>query len=132
MTGDRQLLQIGLEKLLQNAWKYSSKKEKTIIEFGTITKQRLIENEVEIPPHILEHLDENKTIYFIQDNGVGFPQEKAGKIFQIFYRLHTREEFEGTGIGLAIVHDVIDVNGGKIWCHGKVDEGAKFYFSFNK
>ncbi len=132
MTGNRQLLQIGLEKLLENAWKYSSKKEKTIVEFGTITKQRLIENEVDISPHILEHLDENETIYFLQDNGVGFPQEKADKIFQIFHRLHTQEEFEGTGIGLAIVQNVIDAHDGKIWCHGKVDEGATFYFSINR
>lgn len=128
VNGQKQLLQIGLENILNNSWKYSSKKEKTIIQFGTMTKDDLIKNQVDIPLDISENLDEEQTIYFIQDNGAGFNQKHVDQMFEVFQRLHTTDEFPGTGIGLAIVERVITCLGGKIWANGIIDKGATVYF----
>lgn len=108
---------------------YSSKQPKATIEFGTMQKQTLIANQTNTPFEILSQLDANQPIYFIRDNGAGFDQEDSAKVFEMFQRLHTRNEFDGTGIGLAIVKKIVDFHGGEIWCQGKVNEGATFYFS---
>lgn len=110
VNGDSGLLRIMLENLLNNAWKFTSKKENSIIEFGILVK-------------------EEKNIYFIRDNGVGFDMEYADKLFTPFHRLHSDEEFTGTGVGLANVNRIINMHGGKIWAEGKVGEGATFYFT---
>jgi PAS domain S-box-containing protein len=96
--------------LISNAIKYSGKKEKPEIEIGST------------------HSD-NHTIYFIKDNGSGFDMEYADKLFGVFQRLHNPNEFEGTGVGLAIVHRIITKHGGTIWANAKRNEGATFYFS---
>jgi PAS domain S-box-containing protein len=108
--GDRGLLRIALQNLLDNAWKYSSRRGKTRIAFG---------------------LGENagRRAYFVSDNGTGFDMAHAGKLFGAFQRLHTPEEFPGSGIGLATVARIIQRHGGEVWAEGKVDEGATFRFT---
>jgi len=109
LVGDYNLLKIMMENLLNNSWKFTSKKEDAIIEFGAYKK-------------------EEKTIYYIKDNGVGFDQEYADKLFVPFQRLHSEEDFPGTGVGLANVNRIINMHGGKIWAEGKINQGATFYF----
>ncbi|WDT82825.1 MAG: ATP-binding protein (plasmid) [Candidatus Manganitrophus sp.] len=102
--GDRGLLRIALENLLGNAWKFTSKRPKAIIEFGRVEK-------------------EGKPIYFIRDNGAGFDMAYADKLFGAFQRLHSLNEFEGTGIGLATVQRIIHRHGGKVWTEAGVEKG---------
>lgn len=109
-SADPRLMRIVFENLLLNAWKFTGKNDKTIIEFGLTTK-------------------EDKKVYFIRDNGAGFDMEYAGKLFAPFQRLHNVEEFSGTGIGLAIVKRIITRHGGSIWAEAKVGEGATIYFT---
>ena len=100
--------------LVSNAIKYSSKKEKPVVHVGYYTDKK------------------EGNIYFVKDNGVGFDMSYYDKLFGVFQRLHSAEDFEGTGIGLAIVHRIISKHGGKIWAEGKADEGATFYFTTGK
>lgn len=97
--------------LITNAIKYSSKKEKPLIQVGYYADKK------------------EGNIYYVKDNGVGFDMNYYDKLFGVFQRLHSSDEFEGTGIGLAIVHRIISKHGGKIWAEGKADEGATFYFT---
>lgn len=97
--------------LITNALKYSSKKENPEIHIGCFEDQK------------------EGNIYFVKDNGVGFDMNYYDKLFGVFQRLHSAEEFEGTGIGLAIVHRIVSKHGGRIWAEGKPDEGATFYFT---
>jgi PAS domain S-box-containing protein len=96
--------------LIANAVKYSSKKENPDI-------------------HIGSYLSEGECIYFIRDNGAGFDMKYASRLFGVFQRLHSKQEFEGTGVGLALIHRIITRHGGRVWAEGKVNEGATFYFS---
>jgi PAS domain S-box-containing protein len=112
--GDQQLLRVMLTNLLNNAWKFTSKKEQSVIEFG-----RLDDNP-DVP------------IYFVRDNGVGFNMDYADKLFGTFQRLHSTHEFEGTGIGLATVKRIVLRHGGRIWAEGDVNHGATFYFTLGE
>lgn len=110
VNASAQLVTILLENLLGNAWKYSSKKEQVTIEFGQFRKH-------------------GESVFFVRDNGVGFDTTSAEDIFVAFKRLHTRQEFEGTGIGLAIVQKIVQCHRGRIWYESIPDEGATFYFT---
>ena len=99
--------------LISNAVKYSRLKEKPVIEISSSIK-------------------ENEIIYKIQDNGAGFDMRYADKLFGVFQRLHSDDEFEGIGVGLAIVDRIITKHGGRVWAEAKVGEGAIFYFTLNK
>jgi PAS domain S-box-containing protein len=107
---DERLLRVALENLLGNAWKFTSKLENARIEVG------------------VEYVN-NDAVFFVRDNGVGFSMDYADKLFGPFQRLHTVEEFPGTGIGLAIVQRIINRHGGKVWAESKPGEGATFYFT---
>ncbi|MEO5889492.1 MAG: PAS domain S-box protein [Ferruginibacter sp.] len=100
------------QNLLMNATKYSSKKDDPIVEVGLI------------------ETDKGKT-YFVKDNGAGFDMTYYNKMFDVFQRFHRQEEFEGTGVGLAIVHKIIQKHGGEIWAESVVDKGATFYFTLD-
>lgn len=108
--GDKALLVQVWTNLISNAFKYTKHKEKAEITIGAETKQ-------------------DEIIYSIRDNGAGFDMKYADKLFKVFQRLHGSEEFEGTGVGLAIVARIVARHGGKVWAEAKVDEGATFYFS---
>lgn len=113
VKGDRGLMNILLQNLLFNAWKYTRKKSEANIEFGTF-------------------LQNEKKVYFVRDNGAGFDMKYVDKLFGAFQRLHTDHEFTGTGIGLAIAMRVITRHGGKIWTEAEVEKGATFYFTISE
>lgn len=110
--GDLAMIRQVWINLISNALKYSSKKEISEIEIGSFKQ------------------DAKKT-YYISDNGAGFDMKYADKLFGVFQRLHKMNEYEGTGVGLALVKTIIKRHGGEVWAEGKVNEGAKFYFSLN-
>lgn len=110
VEGDPQLLRIALENLLRNAWKFTRDKPHATIELGA-------------------RAERGETVYFVRDDGVGFDPTFATRIFQPFQRFHTQDEFEGTGIGLAIVERVIRHHGGRIWPQSSPGGGASFCFT---
>ena len=113
VQGDKHMFRTVWENLISNALKYSRKEEKS---------------QIEICSWEMEH----EIIYAIKDNGVGFDNSYANKLFAVFQRLHPRSEFKGNGIGLANVKRIISSHGGKIWATGEIDKGATFCFSLPK
>jgi len=109
VEGDRRLLGIVFDNLLDNAWKFTAKTIQPYIEFGVTER-------------------EGETAYFITDNGAGFDMQNVDKLFGAFQRLHTPEAFPGIGIGLASVARSIHRHGGRVWAEGEIDKGATFYF----
>jgi signal transduction histidine kinase len=109
-VGDPALLRSTLLNLLENAWKFTGKREDGCIEVG-------------------DRMDDGKRVFFVRDNGAGFDPELAYKLFNPFQRLHSSSEFEGTGIGLATVDRIIRRHGGHIWANGEVGRGATFSFT---
>jgi PAS domain S-box-containing protein len=108
--GDQSLLQVVLENLLGNAWKFTSKHPRAKIKLGG--------TQIEGQP-----------TYFVHDDGAGFDMTYADKLFGAFQRLHAVEEFSGTGIGLATVQRIVHRHGGRLWAEGEVENGATFYFT---
>ncbi len=113
VVGDGRLLRIALANLLDNAWKFTSKHPRARLEFG-ITQE------------------DGSPVYFVRDDGAGFNMAFAEKLFQTFQRLHTPEEFPGTGIGLTIAQRIVKRHGGRIWADGAVERGATLYFSLSR
>ena len=112
-NGDASLLQVVLDNLLGNAWKYTSVREQAVIEFGV--------REIDGVP-----------TYFVRDNGAGFDMTDAEKLFFPFQRLAGAESSRGFGIGLATVERIIRQHGGKVWAESELDQGASFYFTLSK
>jgi light-regulated signal transduction histidine kinase (bacteriophytochrome) len=111
--GDARLLKQVWINLIGNALKYSAKREHPHIEIGA-------ESEDGVP------------VYFVRDNGVGFDMRYANKLFGVFQRLHVSDDYEGTGIGLAIVQRIVGRHGGKVWAQAAADRGATFYFTLTQ
>jgi PAS domain S-box-containing protein len=109
VQGDERLLRIALENLFGNALKFTSKVAHPRIEFGSA-------------------LQAGERVCFVRDNGVGFDMKYAHRLFQVFQRLHTTGEFEGTGVGLAIVERIIKRHGGRIWAESSGSQGTTFHF----
>ena len=111
--GDKALLKILLHNLLENAWKYTAKVERAMIEFCAIETN-------------------GKIVYSIKDNGAGFDMTYRDKLFKAFQRLHSSADYPGTGIGLAIVQRIVNRHGGRTWAEAKVGAGATFYFTLQR
>jgi len=107
---DKDLIKIALNNLFGNAWKFTSRSSTTLIEFQMIEHQK-------------------KRVYLVRDNGAGFDMEQGEKLFKPFQRLHNKNDFEGTGIGLTIVRRIVERHGGNIWFEAAVNYGATFYFT---
>ena len=109
-TGDAGLLRVVMENLLENAWKFTSKETEALIEFGAVGEG-------------------GGPVYYVRDNGVGFDETYADKLFAPFQRLHGEGEFEGTGLGLSTVARIVRRHGGTLWAEGEVGRGATFFFA---
>jgi len=136
---DPALLKQVWANLLANALKFTRKREEAHIEIGVISDFRSqisdpashpFKSEISnLQSHSASLRGQVFAIYFIRDNGVGFDMRYADKLFGVFQRLHRAEEYEGTGVGLAIVQRIVHRHGGEVWAEGKVGEGAVFYFT---
>ena len=114
ILGDPGLIRIALENLVGNAWKFTARASQARIEVGSVLSQ------------------DGNTIYFVRDNGAGFDMRQSERLFRPFERLHTAEEFDGTGVGLSIVQRIIERHGGRIWAESEVGKGSTFHFRLGR
>jgi len=113
VQGDPALVRQVFANLLDNALKYSRQREVTRITVDCESR-------------------DGELVFIVRDNGVGFDMRYADELFQVFQRLHRAEDYEGTGVGLAIVQRIVTRHGGRLWAEGKLDEGASFYFTLTR
>jgi light-regulated signal transduction histidine kinase (bacteriophytochrome) len=109
---DERLVHILLKNLIENAWKFSKTRQDAVVEFGETSRN-------------------GRRTFFVRDNGAGFSMENASRMFNPFQRFHAQEQFEGTGIGLAIVKRVVSRHGGAVWAESQKDKGATFFFALD-
>lgn len=109
--GDAAMIRQVFSNLISNAVKYTRQREKRVVEIGSTTNGN------------------DEIVYFVRDNGIGFDMRYVEKLFGVFKRLHSDSEYEGTGVGLAIVKRILDRHNGHVWAEGKPEEGATFYFT---
>ncbi|SKB55375.1 His Kinase A (phospho-acceptor) domain-containing protein [Salegentibacter holothuriorum] len=110
IKGDKNMLKQLFFNIISNAFKYTGKRKDAVIEIGS-------------------YLEANQQVYYVKDNGAGFDSRYYNKLFGVFQRLHSSNEFEGTGVGLAIVQKIVSKHDGRVWADGKVGEGACFYIA---
>lgn len=110
---DQVLITEVFSNLLSNAVKFTKKKPDAEIEIGA-------------------QVEDGENIYYVKDNGIGFDMAEAENLFEVFQRFHTSPDFEGTGVGLAIVQHIIKRHGGRVWAEGKLNQGATFHFTLPK
>lgn len=110
VNADQGLMSVVMDNLIRNAWKYTSRHDRSSIEFAWTVRG-------------------GRRIFYVRDDGAGFDPRKADRLFQPFQRLHSSSEFPGTGIGLATVQRIIARHGGRIWAEGQIEHGATFYFT---
>jgi light-regulated signal transduction histidine kinase (bacteriophytochrome) len=108
--GDLSMVQQVIVNLLTNAIKFTKTREASFIEVGGYKKER-------------------ENVYYVRDNGVGFDRNLSARLFGLFQRMHDSRQFEGTGIGLFMIKQIIEKHGGRVWAEGEPDKGAAFYFS---
>jgi signal transduction histidine kinase len=113
VRADPSLIRTVLRNLVENAWKFTSRRDDALIEFGTTPTS------------------DARVCCYVRDNGVGFDAVDMSALFEPFQRLHSASEFPGTGIGLASVREIAERHGGRAWAEGKIGEGAAFYFTLN-
>jgi len=119
LQADPRLLQIALDNLLGNAWKFTGRRDVARIEVGRAS---------EVTPPEKGFLPQGTPVFLVRDNGSGFDMQYATKLFGVFQRFHSTAEFPGTGVGLATVQRIIHRHGGEIWCESSQENGTTFYF----
>ncbi|MBI4290010.1 MAG: hypothetical protein HY661_00855 [Betaproteobacteria bacterium] len=110
VVGDRAMMRQALAHLIGNALKFSARRDSAVVEIG----QTELDGEV---------------VFYVRDNGAGFDMRYAERLFGLFQRMHRSDEFEGTGVGLAVVRQAIGRHGGRVWAEAAIEEGATFYFT---
>jgi PAS domain S-box-containing protein len=123
VTADRSLIRTVLQNLVENAWKFTAKRQDATIEFGTTAVGETGGGDT--------GAGDTGVCCYVRDNGAGFDPEFTGKLFQPFQRLHAVTDFPGTGIGLASVQRIVERHGGRVWAEGAVGRGATFYFTLS-
>ena len=113
MECDRGLIKQVVANLIDNAVKFTRGRSPARIEIGVLPNESL----------------DREVVFYVKDNGIGFDPAKANALFEAFHRLHTQQEFEGSGIGLANVKRIVQRHGGRVWAEGEAGKGATFYFS---
>lgn len=127
VMADTGMMDALLSNLIGNAWKFTRKKEKAVIQMGQMAHKTCKIHDIQYP-----QLADDALVFYVSDNGAGFEMKKASRIFDAFQRMHKQSDFEGTGIGLATVKRIVSRHGGRIWVYSEEGVGTTFYFTINE